>query len=142
MLLQHKVKTAALWSESYIYWLCVFLQINIFQKPSFLHQLTHNMTRDSSLNYKKNTIWEHVVYKNCFFVFVLTFKTVFVHNMYFSCNSMNSILWVNWFKNESIWHGFTCTKLDNVRPLFRIGLTCACRLLFQVRWQQWFFLMI
>ena len=36
---------------------------------------------------------------------------------------------------------YNSTKLDNVRPLFRIGLTCACRLLCQVlcMWQQWFF---
>ena len=26
------------------------LKVNLFQKPSFLHQLTHNMTRDCSLN--------------------------------------------------------------------------------------------
>ena len=43
-----------------------FLQVNIFQKPSFLHQLIHNMTRDCSLNYKENTSSEHVVYKYCF----------------------------------------------------------------------------
>jgi len=44
-----------------------------------LNQLTHNMTRDCSLNPPKNTSSEHVVYKNC--VFVLTFKTIFVHNL-------------------------------------------------------------
>ena len=58
------------------------VRVNIFQKSSFLHQLTHNMTRDCSLNSPKNTSLEHVVYKNCFFVFVLTFKTIFVHNMF------------------------------------------------------------
>ena len=44
------------------------VQVNLFQKPLFLHQLTHNMTRDCSLNSPKNTSSEHVVYKNCFFV--------------------------------------------------------------------------
>ena len=34
------------------------------------------------VQYKKNTSSEHVVYKNSFFVFVLTFKTLFVHNMF------------------------------------------------------------
>ena len=28
---------------------------------------------------------QHVVYKNCFFAFVLTFKTIFVHNMLWTC---------------------------------------------------------
>jgi hypothetical protein len=59
------------------------LKVNLFQKPSFfLHQLTHNITRDCPLNSPKNTSSQHVVYKNCFvFVSVLTFKTIFVHNM-------------------------------------------------------------
>merc|ERR1712051_697397 len=49
------------------------LQVNLCQMLLFLHQLTHNMTTDCSLNYKFNTwkfqaqIWgEHVVYRNCF----------------------------------------------------------------------------
>ena len=49
------------------------VQVNLYQKLLFLHQLTHNMTTDCSLNYKFNTwkfqaqTWgEHVVYRNCF----------------------------------------------------------------------------
>ena len=49
------------------------LQVNLCQKLSLLHQLTHNMTTDFSLNYKFNTwnfqaqAWgEHVVYRICF----------------------------------------------------------------------------
>ena len=41
----------------------------------------------------------HVVYINCFFVFVFTFKTIFVHNMFWACcfhyrtgKSMNNLL--------------------------------------------------
>ena len=49
------------------------VQVNLCQKLLFLHQLTHNMTTDCSLNYKFNT-WkfqaqtcgEHVVRRNCF----------------------------------------------------------------------------
>ena len=49
------------------------LQVNLCQKLLFLHQLTHNMMTDCSLNYKFNT-WKfqaqtwggHVVYRNCF----------------------------------------------------------------------------
>ena len=50
-----------------------FIQVNLCQKLLFLHELTHNMTTDCSLNYKFNTwkfqaqTWgEHVVYRNCF----------------------------------------------------------------------------
>ena len=64
-----------------------------FQKPSFLHQLTHNMTRDSSLNSPKNTSSEllctnivlNVKTKN-------NFCTQHVVNLYFSGNSMNNLL--------------------------------------------------
>ena len=51
----------------------IIIQVNLCQKLLFLHQLTHNMTTDCSLNYKFNTwkfqaqTWgEHVVYRNCF----------------------------------------------------------------------------
>jgi hypothetical protein len=33
-------------------------------------------------NCKLRTSGEHDVYINCFFVFVLTFRTIFVHNMF------------------------------------------------------------
>ena len=65
---------------------CYSVQVNLCQKLVFLNQLTHNMTRGCSLNPPKNTSSEHVVYKNCFcFVFVLTFKTIFVQNMFWTC---------------------------------------------------------
>ena len=54
------------------------LQVNLFQKHLFLHQLTHNMKRvfiDIPLQYIKTTSSEHIVYITClFFVMVLTFK--------------------------------------------------------------------
>ena len=38
------------------------LQVNLFQKHLFLHQLTHNMTKDCSLNYQFSRTWkEHVL---------------------------------------------------------------------------------
>ena len=37
---------------------------------------------DLPVQYMKTTSSEHVVYINWFFVFVLTFKTIYVHNMY------------------------------------------------------------
>ena len=62
------------------------IQVNLFQKHFFLHQLTQNMTIDCSWNYlekyKRRTWAEHV------------------------------ILWVNWCKNRSFWQRFTCTDVD------------------------------
>ena len=78
--------------RQFLVWLCV--QVNLFQKPLFLHQLTHNMTRDCSLNFPKNTSSEHVVYKNCFcFCFDIqnNICTQHVVNLYFSGNSMNNL---------------------------------------------------
>ena len=67
------------------------------------------------VQYMKIARSKHVVYKNCFFAFVLTFKTLFVHCMFYTCifREFNEqslvILWVvNWFKNESFWHRFIC----------------------------------
>ena len=61
------------------------LQVNLFQKPSFLHQLTHNMTKGCSLNSPKNTSSEHVVYKYCFECQNKNKKTIFVHIMFCPC---------------------------------------------------------
>ena len=90
------------------------LQVNLFQKPSFLHQLTHNMTRDCSLNSPKNTSSEHVVYKYCFecqnknkkqFLYTTCCELVFFRE--FNEQSL-VILRVNRCKNESFWKRFTC----------------------------------
>ena len=54
------------------------------------------------------------------FGFILTFKTIVVHNMYFSCNLMNSLLsyfGLTDFKNESYQHRFTCNQ-----KYFSIGI--------------------
>ena len=37
---------------------------------------------DLQVKYMKTASPEHVVYKNCFFVFVLTFRTIYAHNMF------------------------------------------------------------
>ena len=60
----------------------IYLQVNLCQRLSFLNQLTHNMTRDFSLNPPKNTSSEHVVYKYCFECQNKNKKTIFVHNMF------------------------------------------------------------
>ena len=58
------------------------IQVNLFQKPLFFYQLTHNTTRDCSLNSPKNTSLEHVVYKYCFECQNKDRKTIYVHNMF------------------------------------------------------------
>ena len=74
------------------------LQVSLFQKNLFLPQLTQNMTRDCSLNYKFST-WklstssEHVVYLHILvFVFVLTIQnnlcTQHVLSMFWGCLSL------------------------------------------------------
>ena len=90
------------------------IQVNLFQKASFLHQLTRNMTRDCSLNSLKNTSSEHVVFKNCFMLLFWHSK----QHLYTTCSilvffgEINEqslvILWVNWCKNESFLKRFTC----------------------------------
>ena len=119
--------------------LAVLLQVNLFQKHLFLYHLTHNMTKDCSLNYEFSTwkfqaqnmlrtCWEHVVYKNCFLYlfwyseqFMYTTFSQHVLNMFASCSELGIfmywtrnvqsvvILWVNWCKNNYPWQIFTCT---------------------------------
>ena len=61
------------------------VQVNLCQKLSFLHQLTHNMTIDCLLNCKFNT-WKFQAQnkaKTCRVLkLFLTFWTIFVHNTF------------------------------------------------------------
>ena len=70
-------KIWSMYCQTFLFYLqnfrLIWIQVNLCQKLLFLHQLTHNMTKDCSLNYKFNTwkfqaqTWgEHVVYRNCF----------------------------------------------------------------------------
>ena len=71
------------------------VQVNLCQKYLFSHQLTHNMTQDCSSIYKFNT-WKQQAQnmrRTCcaqklFFVFVLTFKTICVHNLFSPCSDL------------------------------------------------------
>ena len=102
-----------------------FLQVNLFQKPSFLHQLTHNMTRDCSLNspekYKFRTCCVQILFwmskqkqKNSFCT-----KHVIKLNFSGEFNEQSLvILWLNWCKNEGFWKRFTCIGPVFVSPFF------------------------
>ena len=71
------------------------LQVNLCQKHLFSHRLTHNMTTDCSLIYQFNT-WKlqtQNLGRTCcahklFFVFVLTFRTIFAHIMFSPCSEL------------------------------------------------------
>ena len=75
----------------------------------------------------KNTSLEHVVFKNCFLFLFWHSKQY----LYTTCSELvflggfNEqslvILWVNWFKNESFWHRFTCNGYGVSMPV-RLGL--------------------
>ena len=77
---QNKFETA--WEE---------LQVNLCQKLLFLHQLTHNMTSDCSLNSKFNTYMKipssNLRRTCCVQKLFLTFRTIFVHNMFSPCSA-------------------------------------------------------
>ena len=73
------------------------LQVNLFQKLWLLNQLTHNITRDCSLNSPKNTSSQHVVFKYCFECQNKNKITILVHNM-LSC-IFRGIQWTISFHN-------------------------------------------
>ena len=81
---------------------------------SAYRQLTHNMTRDCSLNspqkYEFRTCCVQKLFLFCFcFGIQNDICTQNVLNLYFSRNSMNNILWVTWCKNKANWKKFTCS---------------------------------
>ena len=57
------------------------VKVNLFQKHLFLHQLTQNMTNICSVHENYRTCCVHKL----FFVFVLTIRTNYVHNMFWAC---------------------------------------------------------
>ena len=65
------------------------VQVNLCQKLLFLHQVTNNMTTDCSLSmkmlsseYLQNMLCTQIV------VFVLTFRTILLHNMFCRCSEL------------------------------------------------------
>ena len=72
---------------------CLQIQVNLFQKRSFVHQLTHNMTTDCSLIYDfstrkvQNILCTKIVFCFCFGI-QNNFCTQHVLNLYFSCTEL------------------------------------------------------
>ena len=81
--------------ENFVRYPILNIQVNLFQKHLFLYQLTHNMTKDCSLNYEFST-WKFQaqnMLRTCcahklFFVFVLTFKPIYTHNIFSPCSEL------------------------------------------------------
>ena len=71
---------------------------------------------DLRVQYMKIPNSEHV--ENMLCTSVLTFRTIYVHNMFWACNfyvlnlqfneQSFAILWVSWCKNKCFWKRFTC----------------------------------
>ena len=67
----------------------VALKVNIFQNHLFLYQITHNMTKDCSLNYQFSIQKLQAQNMLCTkLIFVLTFRTIFAHNMFWQCSEL------------------------------------------------------
>ena len=81
----------------------------------------NRLSIESPLQYMKIPSSEHVVFTNC--VFVLIFRTIYVHNMFWALNFyvlnwwfnghyfvICLILWVSWGKNMCFWKLFSCIE--------------------------------
>ena len=83
--------------------LSILLQVNLFQKHLFFHQLTHNLTKDCSLNYEFST-WklqaQNMLCTQIVFLFLYWHSEQFMYTtcselvvfMYWTRNSMNNLL--------------------------------------------------
>ena len=71
-------------------WIKILVQVNLCQKLLFLHQLTHSMMTDCSLNYEFNT-WKFQAQNMgracCVQKLFLTFRTISVHNIFSPCSA-------------------------------------------------------
>ena len=80
----HLEKELACFCAPQIWYLNELLQVNLCQKLLFLHQLTHNTTKDCSLFWTCDSM----------------------NNILSYCN----LLCVSWCKNKCFWKRFTCTS--------------------------------
>ena len=80
------------------------LQVNLCQKLLFLHQLTHNMTTDCSLNYKFNT-WKFQA-QNMGENMLCTEIDFDIQNNLCTQHVLHMFC-----KNKSFWQRFTCSAI-------------------------------
>ena len=68
------------------FWVLYYIQVYLCQKLLFLHQLTQNMTIERWVQYMK--IPSSNLERTCFVQkLFLTFRTIFVHNMFSPCSA-------------------------------------------------------
>ena len=103
------------------------LQVNLCQKLLFLHQLTHNMTTDCSLNYKFN-MYMKIPSSNlgrtcCVQKLFLTFRTIFVHNMFSPCSAKRR----SSDKDLPVFVRFYVLMLPFKQTPVRVGVVCRSK---------------
>ena len=103
----------------------LLLQVNLCQKLLFLHQFNPQCIWQKIVHWLTSSVHENSKLRTCYvhklFFFVLTFRTIHVHNMLWVCNFhvlnwyFNSVVifWVHWSKNKSLWQIFTCNEKIN-----------------------------
>ena len=89
-----------MWLDDNIRLMFVMLQVNLFQKHLFLHQLTYKITKDYSLNYMFSTWKLHArtMLRTCCvhkLFWLSKQKPVCVHNMFCKCSGHVLRLWVS-----------------------------------------------
>ena len=94
-----------------------YLQLNLCFKLLFLYQLTHIWRQIVHENCKLRIPAEHVVYTNYWFCFVLTFRTILVHNMFRRCCELLKKIYLYCFSVISNLSDGTCS-LKNGLPYF------------------------
>ena len=88
------------------------LKVNLCQKFLFLHQLTHNMTTDCSLNYKFNT-WKFLAQN--------TFCTEIVFDIENNFCTHHVLPIPMFCKKKSFWQRFTCVPSKRAEARFLLN---------------------
>ena len=99
----------------------IFIQVNICQKHLFLHQLTHNMTTDCSLNYVFST-WNSKLRTLCVYKLFWTWKqkSIWVHNIFSTCSVLG--IFIYWARNSMKNNLSYCGLVDSKMLLKKIYL--------------------
>ena len=95
-----------------------YVQVNLSQKLLFLHQLTHNMTTDCSLNYKFNT-WKFQA-QNLGRTMLCTENDFDIQN-----NLCTQHVLPMFCKNRSFWQRFNCTYVSFLAGLIWAEMKCS-----------------
>ena len=100
-------------------------------------KIVHWFTSSIRENYNHRTCGEHVVHTNCFFVFVLTFKTIYAHIMFSLCSELVVFMyWTGKSMNNLLSHcGLVDARISASEKELRVLCTNLC---WKVGWQNQF----